>query len=222
MSAPVAPPVRSLLTAEEVKQRARRKWFLLIWIVLFIYFDYVIHRDFGTLVLAIASLALALYPQEILARLGWTQRYQEVRARIPPALMPLVPAVPALAYTLIRGQGTSNGGSVWALLTAIVLGWALRQYGAKVDERLAPTYRYRDRVPTWARMALAPGGAIIFSFLIIHGNLADLPVLVGAKPSTAKSPVDLTFPFMAAAALSTCWSWWLLHQVTRPRTEVTG
>lgn len=200
------------IDTEELKKRARTHWFRLTWVALFIWLDFLIHRDLVTVVLAVAAVALVLFPAEIIDYLKIRQQVEQLGNAIPVFLRPYLPAVPGFAYFLLRGQGTSQGAGLLGFLAAIVTIILLERNAPKVDSRITGLYKVRNQLPPWVRMILGPIGAIVLAFAIIHGNLNDIPAMFGGTTTQPRSPYGLELQFMISGVVSSFWGWVLFHQ----------
>jgi hypothetical protein len=170
--------------------RARRAWFPLLFVLLFAWLDWLSHHDLVVPILGVllAAGGILLWP-EIAARLGITATVQ----RIPQRLRPILLALPGLAFVLLRAQGDprSQTAPTIAVLSLVTVA-ALSFFGPAVDARLAGWYARRNLIPRLPRMLLTPLLAVVLSYLIVHGNPADLPALTGASAAasgTSPSPL---------------------------------
>lgn len=186
--------------------------FVLGFIALFAYLDWVTHRSLGeTIVLTGLAAGAYLYRAAIVARLN----LQEQVAAMSRGLRTVLAALPSFLYFMIRGQGTSGAGGIVLVGMLIVVG-AGALLGPGLDVKLADFYTVRNRLlPRGLRMALALVAPILVAFLVIHGSLADLPALVGGTTKHPATPVGRDERFLLGTLLSAAVAWLLLRDAPR-------
>lgn len=181
MSAPVARTIQVHVERSAVLARARRMWVVLASFVLLCYLDWLTHRDVAFLIIAGGLvLTLLLIGPELAEAVG----LRAPLSRLPAVVKSLLFAAPGYAYLASRGQGTTDVAAP-VIVTGIVIIIVLAVTGEAIDTRLAPFYSARNRVlPRGVRQGLTLVLAIVASFLIIHGDITDLPALFGVGTHT--------------------------------------
>ena len=170
-----------------------------LFVALFAYLDWLTHRS---LPVAVGGAAVAM--TLILAR-GWIgRRLLQVPAvaQLPPVARRLLLALVPLLYFMVRGAGTSGAGALVLILSMLVAG-GLALAAPSLDGTLRGFYAARNRaLPAWLRAVLVPVGAILISFLVVHGSLLDLPALFGGQTNSPASPAGREGRFALAIILS--------------------
>jgi hypothetical protein len=106
-------------------------WMAIAFIVVFSYLDWITHRELvTTIVLAVAAGGLVVYRQTLIVKLDLGPTV----GSIPPRAKPILAAIPAVAYFLIRGQGTSGAGGVVLVSMVVVVGASVA-FGQQLDAR---------------------------------------------------------------------------------------
>jgi len=179
--------------------RLKRSWFPLLFLALFAWLDWIMHRSLYFILQAGGTVAaIVLLRPEI----GQLVRGR-FNVRVHPVVTTLLWAAPALIYFYFRGQGTSSAGiPVIIAVCGTLIVTAL--FGERIDAALAGYYRVRDRIlppPVAAILVLVV--PIVISFAVIHGSLSDLPAFVGGSTESPLSPEGLGFRFFAGTLLAT-------------------
>lgn len=182
--------------------------FGLVVVAIFAYLDWVTHREVVVaVVLGAAAAAAILFHREIVQKLQLGPQL----AQIPTQVRTILAAVPGVVYFLARGQGTSGAGGV-VLVAILLLVGTVALFGKVIDEKLRDLYATRNRVlPLPVRMALAIVLPILAAFLIIHGNLADLPALFGGTTKHPMSPAGREGFFFLGTVVSAALAFLMLR-----------
>jgi hypothetical protein len=183
----------------DVKGRARSALLPLTFVALFAWLDWVLHRNLVFILVVGGVVVVAiLYRGEIAQRSG----LGEFMRGLSPVNQALIRAAPALLYFLLRARGTAGLGAILVVLVALGVVIGMVKYGAKIDQRLAPFYRVRDRALSLrVRTVMAVIFPVVVGFGIIHGSLADLPALFGGATSSPQTPVGLEAQYFLGAVL---------------------
>ncbi|MBI4258927.1 MAG: hypothetical protein HY658_00010 [Actinobacteria bacterium] len=195
-----AQPVREITVDwKDLARRAKDIWFPLILVGVMGYIDYLAHGQIFFVVIAgVGSILLILFRKEIGARMGLGR----VFGQFPPWVRPVLTAIPALLWFVIRGQGTSGAGLLVMLTTLAMVG-GLAILGPQLDGRLRGFYQRRNRViPRRLRMLLAVLVPILLGFWIVHGTLAALPVLFQGTTSSPAYATDRGGLFVLSTLIS--------------------
>lgn len=186
-----------------------RSAFGLAAIALLGYFDWITHREAATSIVLIAIAgALVVFRDEALQRSGLAPMLRDV----PSVIRPVLAALPALAYFLIRGQGTSGAGEVVLLSMGITVG-TVALGGPAIDAKLAGFYVARNRIlPLPLRMTLALVVPVLVAFLVIHGSLADLAALFGGTTNHPMPPSGREGRFLFGTLLSAASAFLLVRE----------
>lgn len=182
--------------------------FVLAFIALFAYLDWITHRSMVETVL-LGGLAAGgfLYRRTIVERLG----IQEQVAGMSRVWRTVLAALPGFLYFMVRGQGTSGAGGTVLVGLVIVVG-ASAVFGPALDAKLAGFYAARNRwLPRALRMVLAIVAPVLVAFIVIHGSLSDLPALFGGTTNHPMSPVGREDRFLLGTLLSAVAAWLLLR-----------
>lgn len=204
--------------AAYIIRRLRATWPVLIFTTLFMWLDWITHRDAAFIVIiGLLVAAVVVFGPAIIAWLNLTATV----AMIPWWIKPFLFAAPAYIYLLSRGQGTTDAGTP-IVITGLILLAALLAVGPSLDARLAGFYQARNRlVPRPLRIVLSPLIAIVLSFLIVHGDLSSLPAFWGGSTQTRKRAAETdTSLFVIAALLSTIVTLLLLREVETRRLHL--
>ena len=196
-----ATPTPSRLTAKAT--------FGLAAIALLGYFDWITHREAATAIVLVAIAGgLVMFRDEALERSGLAPMFRD----LPSVIRPVLAAVPALAYFLVRGQGTSGAGGMVLLSMAITVG-TVALSGPAIDAKLAPFYLARNRVlPLPLRMTLALVMPVLVAFVVIHGSLADVSALFGGTTNHPMSPTGREGRFLFGTLLSAAAAFLLVRE----------
>lgn len=182
-------------------RRMRAAWFSLTFIAMFAWLDWILHRSpFFVLVVGGGAAAATLYREGIAERTAsgnFTRRLTKLSRA-------LLRSAPALLYFLLRASGTSGLGGFLAVLVALGAIFGMSRYGGRLDQRLAGFYRVRDRTLSFpSRAAVVMILPIVVGFGIIHGDLTDLPAIVGGTTSSPRRPTSQVPQFFIGAVLCT-------------------
>jgi hypothetical protein len=184
----------------------RTIWIFTAYVVFLAWLDWITHRSIVFIVVVGGGLIMAAsYKSRIgkaIMSAEWPRPIVEAWERMSPRVRQLLVSLTPLLYFLIRGQGTSNAGTVVVIASLIVAGGVIF-LGQAIDSRLKGYYAARNRVLAQGlRMVLAPMLGVVIAFLIVHGSLGDLPALFGGETTSPQSPVDLTGRFFLATLLA--------------------
>jgi hypothetical protein len=184
--------------------------FVLAFIALFAYLDWITHRSlFATILLAGLAGGAFLYRRTIVEKLG----IQELVAGMSRGWRTVLAALPGLLYFMARGSGTSGAGDI-VLISMIIVVAVGAVFGPGLDLKLAGYYQARNKLlPRGLRMALAIVAPVLVAFLVIHGSLADLPALFGGTTNHPATPVGRDERFLLGSLLSAASAWLLLRDV---------
>jgi hypothetical protein len=200
------------LSRAELWRRVKDIWFPLVLFGLIAYLDFLTHRSWAFILVG-GGLALGaiLFRGEIAKRVGLGQ----LLALVPAWLRPVLAAVPAVLWFVIRGQGTSGAGlSVTVTTLALVLGIGV--LGPSLDRALGGFYRGRDRMlPRRLRMLLAAVLPIVVGFGVIHGSLKAIPVLFGGTTSSPAGAADRPGMYVVGTLLSGVLAFLLMREGRR-------
>lgn len=170
-----------------IRRALRVHWLPLAYIVMFAWLDWLLHRDIALIIL-IGTVA-------IIVTFGWPTIAWRLRIpehHITRRSRGVLPALPPLAYFVIRGRGTSGATGIIASLAMLGVVAILFEFWGHFDTLLTPVYTLRNQfVPRQLRNVLALLLPIILSFLVIHGSLSDLPALIGGRTRAPQSGYDL-------------------------------
>ena len=182
--------------------------FALASIALLAYTDWVTHREMAVaILLGVVAAGIVLFRDEIVQRLG----IGPVLDQVPGWLRPLLAAVPAVLYFLVRGQGISGAGAAMLVVVALTV-FVGAVFGPAIDAKLVNLYRARDRMlPRPLRLALALILPVLIAFLVVHGSLADLPALFGGTANRMTSATGREGLFLLGALLSSAVAFLLMR-----------
>lgn len=211
------------MTKGEGLKRAKRAWYPLLFVLLFLWLDWITHRSFVFVIVGGAiAVGVIVFPKQIQAKLppDLAKRFNltDPLAQVPPKIKPFVAASPGLLYFMLRGKGTSGAG-LTVPVVSLLAGACVRAYGEQIDKRLAGFYRVRDVVPRVVRMVLVPVLSIVLAFLIIHGNVGDMGALIGKATTQPRSPAGLQGRFILATLATMTVSILLLRRSSKERVS---
>jgi hypothetical protein len=190
--------------------------FGLAMVAIFVYLDWITHREVVfAIVLGVLAAGAIVFHREIVARTNLGPSL----AQIPAPVRPILAAIPGVVYFLARGQGTSGAGGVVLIAIALSVG-SVAFFGQVMDAKLANLYATRNRVlPLPVRMALAIVLPILAAFLIMHGNLSDLPALFGGTTNHPMSPTGREGSFFLGTVVSSALAFLMLREAPRDAAE---
>jgi hypothetical protein len=188
-----AQPAAIRIDRSDLLRRARDIWFPLVLVGILGYIDYLSHGNLSfVLIGGVVSIAVILFRGEISKRLG----LGDLLKGIPKWVRPVLVALPAMLWFVIRDQGTSGAGLV-VMLTTLAFTAGVGAFGPVIDQRLRGFYAARNQMlPRGLRMLLTVVLPILLGFWIVHGTLAALPVLFQgstSSPATASGRTGLFF-----------------------------
>jgi hypothetical protein len=187
-------------------------------VALLAYLDWITHRELASIIL-IGGIAGALI-------LFWDRIVEAANLRstidqIPAMIRPVIAAVPPVVYFLARGQGTSGAGGIVLVAILLVVG-ATVVLGPTIDQRLSGFYSARNRLlPLPVRLGLALALPTVIAFMVVHGNLADLPAMFGGTTKTPAVPAGRSGLFFLGTLLAAATGFLLVRDVPRQATEST-
>lgn len=185
--------------ATDLWPRVKQSWFPLMFLLLFAWLDWIMHRSILFLLfIGGAAVALVLFRQDI----GRVVRAR-LNVQVHPVASTLLWAAPALLYFLMRGQGTS-GAAIPVILAVCGTLVSTAIFGDRIDAVLSGYYKVRDRIlPPVVAAVLVLVLPILISFAVIHGSLSDLPAFFGGSTESPLSPSGLWFRFFLGTLLAT-------------------
>lgn len=173
--------------AADVRASAKRFWPILAGLAFAAYFDWRTRSDrLVTVLLAGGVASIFLFTKALAPVL---QPIKSITSQIPDRLRPVVIAgVPLFLLYFFRWRG--NQGGLQAMLTMVAtvgLGFLIASNRKRIDKKLTPFYRARDRVlPKPVRLVLVFLIPILTAFLIAHGNLGDIGALFGGETKVSR------------------------------------
>ena len=198
-----------------LRRRASKDWFPLLVVGLFVWLDYIINRSAAFSVLVGGGIALTImFRADLLRRLGLSS----LADRVPAKAKPFLVAAPGLVLFVTRDDGTSGAGSV-VVFTSLGVMTVVVFFGGRIDEVLTRFYGVRNALLSRrSRLLLALVVPILVSFVIIHGNLGDVPALWGQETDERKEAMGLELRFFLATLLAAASSFLLVREGSlRPR-----
>lgn len=197
---------------QTAKKQPLRALIPVVFLGLMLYVDWITHREVRFIVIAGSVTMIGLIASRIvLARQTFTGNL----ATWGPRLVPIAYALPGVMYLNSgRGRGTLPASVASSVArTTFVLVAIVSLLGPWIDVRLDAFYATRDRIlPLLIRILLAPVAAVLISFLVVHGSLADLPAMWGGQTESAKAAPEVPgSTYRNAAILSAGVSFLLLR-----------
>ncbi len=180
-----------------------------LYVALLMWLDWVMHRQPVVIMLLLAASATIF-----LTRTRFAPKVQVYGVQISPlsgAAVALVTMLLAPLYFLVRGAGTYEGAGGLIMLM-LATGAVLSLCAPLLDRLLAPLYVLRDRTMNrYSVIAVSVALPVGISFVVVHGNLLDLPALVGGQTRAPKPPTDMGGRLPTAVILSAVVAFLLLR-----------
>lgn len=197
-----------------------RYWPALLMIAYASYYDYLLNGDPAFAVTAAGAAALPLLLPKLVAPI--TRVVTRSLGDLIPARyrrLALVGAPLALLF-LTRWKGQMDDSTALLSLAApLAIGALIVANRSRLDAALSPFYRVRNELlPRSARVIVAVGTPLALTFLIVHGDLGDLPAFFGGTTSSPTLPTERgAGAFLLTTTVSTLTGFLMLNEPGRRR-----